>query len=85
MAATTRPNAVGNDTHIASVSHGGGDGQIMEKSSIQLEEHEEKVQVRGDYSGAVSKTTPEEVKLVRKLDIWIMVHCQQIMQSRNSH
>ncbi|KAH7311359.1 major facilitator superfamily domain-containing protein [Stachybotrys elegans] len=44
----------------------------MEKNSIQLEEHEEKVQVRGDYSGAVAKTTPEEVKLVRKLDIWIM-------------
>lgn len=33
----------------------------------------EKVEVKGDYSGAVAKTSPEEKKLVRKLDIWIMV------------
>lgn len=29
----------------------------------------------GDYSGAVAKKDPAEVKLVRKLDIWIMVGC----------
>lgn len=27
----------------------------------------------GDYSGAVAKTDPAEIKLVRKLDLWIMV------------
>jgi hypothetical protein len=46
---------------------------IDEKFQGQHEEYEEKVQVRGDYSGAVAKTSPEEKKLVRKLDIWIMV------------
>lgn len=28
-----------------------------------------------DYSGAHEKTDPKEIKLVRKLDRWIMVHC----------
>lgn len=27
----------------------------------------------GDYSGATAKTDPEEIKLVKKLDLWIMV------------
>jgi len=27
----------------------------------------------GDYSGAAKKTDPEEIKLVKKLDRWIMV------------
>lgn len=27
----------------------------------------------GDYSGAAAKTDPEEIKLVKKLDRWIMV------------
>ena len=40
---------------------------------LECDEHEEKQQTRGDYSGAVAKSTPEEVKLVRKLDLWIMV------------
>jgi hypothetical protein len=46
---------------------------LDEKFQAQHEEYEEKVQVKGDYSGAVAKTSPEEKKLVRKLDIWIMV------------
>lgn len=46
---------------------------IDEKFQAQHDEYEEKVQVRGDYSGAVAKTSPEEKKLVQKLDIWIMV------------
>lgn len=29
--------------------------------------------LNGDYSGAVAKTDPEEIKLVKKLDLWIMV------------
>jgi hypothetical protein len=28
-----------------------------------------------DYSGAHAKTSPAEIKLVRKLDLWIMVSC----------
>lgn len=27
----------------------------------------------GDYSGATAKSDPEEIKLVKKLDRWIMV------------
>jgi hypothetical protein len=50
---------------------------IDEKFQAQHEEYEEKVQVRGDYSGAVAKTSPEEKKLVKKLDIWIMVGLTQ--------
>lgn len=46
----------------------------IEKHSSKHEEHEDKVRREvGDYSGAVGKTSPEEVKLVRKLDLWIMV------------
>jgi hypothetical protein len=45
-----------------------------EKLQAQHVEYEEKVQVKGDYSGAVAKTSPEEKKLVKKLDIWIMVN-----------
>ena len=30
---------------------------------------------RADYSGATKKTDPAEIKLVRKLDLWIMVSC----------
>ncbi|KAI4946759.1 hypothetical protein J4E91_006931 [Alternaria rosae] len=44
---------------------------IDEKFQSQHMEYE-KVEVKGDYSGAVAKTSPEEKKLVRKLDIWIM-------------
>jgi len=45
---------------------------IDEKFQSQHMEYE-KVEVKGDYSGAVAKTSPAEKKLVRKLDIWIMV------------
>jgi hypothetical protein len=33
---------------------------------------EEKKQQAGDYSGAREKTDPAEIRLVRKLDMWIM-------------
>jgi hypothetical protein len=46
---------------------------LDDKILAKHEEHEEKVKVRGDYSGAVAKTDPMEKKLVKKLDIWIMV------------
>jgi len=48
---------------------------IDEKFQAQHTEYEEKVKAKVDYSGAVVKTSPEENKLVRKLDIWIMVSC----------
>lgn len=39
-----------------------------------LPTHDEKVvqATLGDYAGAVAKTDPAEIKLVRKLDLWIM-------------
>jgi hypothetical protein len=47
----------------------------LEKSASTHQEVLQKDGARpeGDYSGAVAKTDPAEVKLVRKLDIWIMV------------
>jgi hypothetical protein len=48
----------------------------VEKHSSKHHETAEDDEVRktkGDYSGAVGKTDPAEVKLVRKLDLWIMV------------
>jgi hypothetical protein len=43
------------------------------KHQETVENDDEIRKERGDYSGAVKKTDPAEVKLVRKLDIWIMV------------
>ncbi|KAG9189740.1 hypothetical protein G6011_06608 [Alternaria panax] len=48
------------------------DDPIDEKFQSQHTEYEEKIQSKVDNSGAVAKTSPEEKKLVRKLDIWIM-------------
>lgn len=44
----------------------------LETSSIQDEKVKETSQV-GDYSGFTQKTDPKEIKLVRKLDLYIMV------------
>ena len=53
---------------------------IEKGTGFEHEEHREKVVVDEsgkkiivDYSGAHAKTDPEEIKLVRKLDMWIMV------------
>lgn len=46
---------------------------LDDKVMAKHDEHEEQVKVKGDYSGAVGKTDPMEKKLVKKLDIWIMV------------
>ena len=45
----------------------------LDKCLDKHKEFEEKIRDRGDYSGAVAKTDPAEKRLVRKLDIWIMV------------
>lgn len=49
-----------------------------EKERTSVEQHEfvmldkERSSARADYSGAHEKTDPEEIKLVRKLDMFIM-------------
>lgn len=48
----------------------------LETSSIQDEKVKETSQV-GDYSGFTQKTDPKEIKLVRKLDLYIMVRSLQ--------
>lgn len=35
----------------------------------------------GDYSGAVAKTDPAEIALVRKLDRMIMVSCSDLFEA----
>ena len=55
-----------------------GDGVTFAEDKGGTAAHEEVVGekgggVRGDYSGATAKTDPAEKKLVRKLDLWIMV------------
>lgn len=47
-----------------------------EKQNAAHEEYSAEVldkKGNGDYSGAVAKSDPEEIKLVKKLDKWIMV------------
>lgn len=47
-----------------------------EKQNAAHEEYSAEVldkRGNGDYSGAVAKSDPEEIKLVKKLDKWIMV------------
>lgn len=44
-----------------------------DKTLSKQDTHDEDIKPRRDYSGAVAKTDPREKKLVRKLDIWIMV------------
>lgn len=41
-------------------------------SDIHIEESDPKLENGGDYSGAVAKTDPKEIALVKKLDIRIM-------------
>jgi hypothetical protein len=38
-----------------------------------IDEEAKTAQAKLDYSGAHEKTDPAEIKLVRKLDTWIMV------------
>lgn len=51
---------------------------LDEKILAKHDEYEEKVKVKSDYAGAVGKTDPMEKKLVRKLDLWIMVRSKPI-------
>lgn len=44
--------------------------KMMEET--QRESHIEEVKPQVDYSGSHAKTDPAEIKLVRKLDIWIL-------------
>jgi hypothetical protein len=53
-----------------------GDKEIFKPSSAKLENSMDEKYIEpgneGDYSGAVAKTSAEEIKLVRKLDLRIM-------------
>lgn len=51
-------------------------------SPITGQSHEDTA-VRVDYSGASAKTDPAEIKLVRKLDMFIMVSSVSSPTSRN--
>lgn len=55
------------------------DSKLHEKHTESFVEHapsaiddEKASRARGDYSGAVTKTDPREIKLVRKLDMRVM-------------
>jgi hypothetical protein len=56
-----------------------------DKSLAKHETHEEEIKPKGDYSGAIAKTDPAEKKLVRKLDIWIMVRSQIMKALLENH
>lgn len=45
---------------------------VSQQENYLEEESDGKRDVKLDYSGAHAKTDPAEIKLVRKLDIWIM-------------
>jgi hypothetical protein len=47
----------------------------VEKHTSTHQEYSEKefTNTAVDYSGAAAKTDPAEIKLVRKLDLWVMV------------
>lgn len=52
------------DAEKQDASHKEFEGEVVD---------DEKKQQATDYSGAAKKTDPAEIKLVRKLDLWIMV------------
>jgi hypothetical protein len=53
-----------------------GNKEVLEPSSVKIENSMDEKYIdsgnEGDYSGAVKKTSAEEIKLVRKLDWRIM-------------
>jgi hypothetical protein len=62
--------------HKAAGSRRGSLVQSLKAVTVHTEEKREleERQLPGfDYSGAHAKTNPEEIKLVKKLDRWIMV------------
>lgn len=61
MKQSTQPTRASVDVEKLESTHQEFSSKILEKNP------------NGDYSGAVAKTDPEEIKLVRKLDLWIMV------------
>lgn len=75
MAVTHHYNKALEDVALAAPAPATTAEILDERSSVMKTEthHDEDVKPKGDYSGAVAKTDPEELKLVRKLDRWIMV------------
>ncbi|WDK10906.1 major facilitator superfamily transporter [Colletotrichum graminicola] len=46
--------------------------QALHQEQSHVLDDEKKPSAAVDYSGAAAKTDPAEIKLVRKLDLWIM-------------
>ena len=46
---------------------------VIQTAYAVVDEEGKTARARLDYSGAHEKTDPAEIKLVRKLDTWIMV------------
>lgn len=67
--ATTAPRTSGEEVEKQISSH----HECVEKGSV-------KEAAAADYSGAVAKTDPAEIKLVRKLDLFIMVRAHHLSQ-----
>lgn len=47
--------------------------QVLHREHSRVLDDEKRPTVAVDYSGAAAKTDPTEIKLVRKLDLWVMV------------
>ncbi|GKT42951.1 putative transporter [Colletotrichum spaethianum] len=47
--------------------------QVLHQEHSHVLDDEKRPAVTADYSGAVAKTDPAEIKLVRKLDLWVML------------
>lgn len=69
-----RTNAanLGDDPHGLEIYEEKPNVDHLETSSI-VEEKTRETSLVGDYSGFTQKTDPKEIKLVRKLDLYIMV------------
>jgi len=62
------------------------DDRKNEFAHVEDNEVDEKQVVKdpnADYSGFTQKTDPVEIKLVRKLDLYIMVSCRCTLATRN--
>lgn len=47
--------------------------QVLHKEHSHVVDDDKTIAPAVDYSGATAKTDPEEIKLVKKLDLWVMV------------
>lgn len=57
---------------------------LRQEDSHVLDDEKKPATAAVDYSGAAAKTDPEEIRLVRKLDLWIMVSLTSAETRENS-